>query len=210
MSYTINDFGIATYNNFLPYGRLKVSTARSSWIVSLAEAKAHLRIESGYTVDDTYITLLLKIAQDIVEKETSLLLSAVGITYIADGFLPVIDLGVNGSAVASVKYYDTANAQQTLAVNTDYYVSNLSYLNESIRIYPSTNNNWPDTFDKPDSVEVIFTAGCSTNDVPLGLYQATLLIIGRYYEMRQDVGTGMFDIPKGATHLINQYNRATI
>ena len=213
MDYRINNFGIAIYDNFLPYGRVKIESARTTWAVTLDEAKAHLRIDSSYTADDNYITTLIKIAQDIVEKETSILLTEIELTYIADGFLDVIDLGYNGNDVNHVKYFDTDNVEQTLVENTDYYVSNLDYPNATIRIYPAKDKDWPDTFDKPDVVNIKFTAGVSEllQDAP-GLIQAMLLIIGRYYEMRQDVITGTIvnKVPLGAQHLINQYRQTTI
>lgn len=215
MSYIINDFGVAIYNNYLPYGRLRTTNQGNPLLfITLAEAKSQLRIDSSYTGDDTYIEALIAIAVSIVEKETSIAITAdQQMTYIADGFLPVIDLGLNGHEVESVKYYNTDNVLTTLVVDTDYYVSNLNFPMASIRLYNTTDNDWPDTYDKPDSVEVKFKAGINNqNDIPNGLRQAIFLIIGRYYEMRQDVitGTVVNKIPLGAQHIINQYKLATI
>lgn len=212
MNYRINAFGVTIYDEYLPYGRIKIESARTTWAVSLSEAKAHLRIDSSFTADDTYITTLIKIAQDIVEKETSMLLTEIELKYIVDGFLPVLDLGFSGNSVTHVKYYDTSNTLQTLATD-QYDVSNLDFPNANVKIYPAEGVSWPDTYDRPDSVEVKFDAGPSEAlQIPEGLIQAMLLIIGRYYEMRQDVVTGTIAsaVPLGAQHLINQYKRPTI
>ncbi len=213
MSTITNLFGIDIYQPYLPYGRLKIESARTTWAISLAEAKAHLRIDSSYTGDDAYITSLIKMAQNIVEKEAGMLMTEVEMKYIADGFLPVIDLGFSGNAVAHVKYNDSSGTQQTLTVDTDYKVSNLDYPNATVKIYPTSGTSWPTTEDAPDCVEVKFDAGPSEAlQIPEGLIQAMYLVIGRYFEMRQDVisGTIVYQVPLGAQHLINQYKQATV
>ena len=198
---------------YLPYGRVKVHSARSSFAVSLAEAKAHLRIDSSYTTDDTYITTLTKLAQSIVEKESGILLTDLVMTYTADQFNnDPINLGFNGNTVTHIKYMDEDNVQQTLA-SSKYDVSNLGYPSANVLIYPAEGEDWPDTYETPDCIEIRFTAGLSqTYNIPDGLIQAILLIIGRYYEIRQDVVTGTIAtaIPLAAQHLINQYREATI
>ena len=212
MSTITNLYGIEIYQPYLPYGRVKVRETRTSFIVSLAEAKEHLRIDSSFTADDTYITALTKIAQNIVEKETGLYLSSIALEYTSDGFLPILDLGANGHGVTSVKYYDSSNSQQTLDSNS-YDISNLGYLESNVLLYPNTGTDWPQTFDRPDSVEVKFSGGINeTYQIPEGLKEAIYLIIGRYYEVRQDVlsGTVVYQVPLGAQHLINQYKKAVV
>ena len=213
MSYFVNGFGIGVYNQYLPYGRLKVDTPRTTWTITLSEAKAHLRIASAYTFDDTYITTLIKIAQNVVEQETSLILDGgIGMTYVADGFMPVIDLGVPATAITHVKYRNSSDQLITLTEGTDYKISNLGFPNAPVRIYPSNNTSWPSTAEAPDVVTIDFTAGTTANNVPEGLREAILLVIGRYYEMRQDVitGTVVHEMPLGAKHLINQFKNATV
>ena len=209
-----NIFGIDTYNEYLNYGRVKIESARSTYAITLSEAKEHLRIDSGFTLDDTYITSLIKIAQDIVEKETSILLTEIELTYIADIWGgSYIDLGFSGNNVVHVKYFDTSNTEVTLVEDTDYTVSNKDYINATLRIYPVTGKDWPDLYDKPDCINIKFDAGPSEAlQIPEGLKQAMLLIIGRYYEMRNDVvsGTVVNEVPLGAQHLINQYKQATL
>ena len=214
MTSITNIFGIKVFDQFLPYGRVKVESARSTFAITLAEAKEHLRIDSGFTSDDNYITSLIKIAQDIVEKESGILLTEIELTYIADGFKGgYIDLGYNGNNVVHVKYFDNTNTEITLVEDTDYYVSNKDYPFANIRIYPAKDKDFPETFDKPDCVNIKFDAGTSESlQIPEGLKQAMYLIIGRYYEMRNDVisGTVVNQIPLGAQHLINQYKQPTI
>jgi len=212
MAYNI--YGINTYQEYESFGRIKVEAARTTFVISLSEAKEHLRIDSGFTADDSYITSLIKIAQDIVEKETTMLLSEVEYVWTGDIWPGAkIDLGFNGNGIVYFKYFDTTNTEQTLVENTDFTVSNKEYPNANLILYPVTGNDWPDLYDKPNSINIKFTAGPSESlQVPEGLKQAIYLIIGRYYEMRNDVisGTMATAVPLGAQHLINQYKRATI
>ena len=45
------------------------------------------------------------------------------------------------------------------------------------------------------------------DEIPKAIVQAQLLVIGRYYEIRQDVVTGTIatEIPKMVEHLLNPY-----
>jgi uncharacterized phiE125 gp8 family phage protein len=212
MAYNI--YGINTYQEYLPYGRIKVSQARTAFAISLSEAKTHLRIDSSYSGDDTYITELIKIAQDIVEKQTNVLMSEVGMDFIADIWPgPFVDLGFSGNAVTHFKYYNNSNVLTTLSENTDFIVSNKDYPEATLRLYPVSGSDWPDLYDRPDAINIRFTAGPSSQTlIPLGLKQAMYLIIGRYYEMRQDVITGtiVYEVPLAAEHLMNQYKQPTI
>ena len=46
---------------------IKVETAWSTKAVTTAEVKTHLRIDSGFTDDDTYIDTLIESAQNVIE-----------------------------------------------------------------------------------------------------------------------------------------------
>ncbi len=206
-------------SEYLPYFRIKPSDDRSTWAVTLAEAKAHLRIESSYTEDDTYITELIKIAQSLVEIECSLTLTSQEFLATGDEWPEdeVIDLGMSGStSTITVKYYNSDNVLTTLVKDTDYYLSNAIGVSASIRIYPVTS--WPTLYDKPDSIEITFDSGMRSTiigDNPatylLGK-QCMYLMIGRYYEMRQDVitGTVVHEVPLAAKHIMNQIKNITI
>ena len=50
-------------------------------VVTLAEAKSYLRVDDGFTEDDSLITLLINVAGDYLEKYTNHLLYARDKTY---------------------------------------------------------------------------------------------------------------------------------
>ena len=205
-------------SDYLPYFRIKPQEDRTTYAVTLDEAKAHLRIVNTHTADDAYITELIKIAQALVETECSFTLTPQEMIAVGDEWPDndVIDLGISCSGTVAVKYYNTSNVLTTLVLNTDYYVSMPIGTVQGIRIYPVTS--WPELYDKPDSIEITVTTGMRTvliADNPaqyLLAKQCMYLIIGRFFEMRQDVVTGTMvsEMPLAAKHIMNQIRNVTI
>jgi uncharacterized phiE125 gp8 family phage protein len=122
-----------------------------------------------------------------------------------DEFPPFIDLqvGIVGS-VTSVKYFDESNVEQTLAASE--YDIDLNI--RPGRVYESKDGGFPNTYQKPNAVSVVFRVGESlASDVPAAIKQALLIIIGRYYEQRQDVvlGTIATELPLMVEHILTPY-----
>ena len=68
---TNTDLGISVTTG---YGKLRLKTAPTLTPVSVAEAKTHLRIDSSFTADDTYIETLINVATSAAENYTNLAL----------------------------------------------------------------------------------------------------------------------------------------
>jgi len=65
-------------------------------VISLAEAKQFLRVDDGYTADDTLITMIIKLAGEQIERHTNHLLYARAKTYkFFDGCKRVYDYPIN-------------------------------------------------------------------------------------------------------------------
>ena len=202
---------MAYYNNnllnadgYVNYGKLVLKTAPSSTAVTLAEAKQHLRVDSDFDDDDAYITTLIEVATDLVEQFTRRRLITQTYNLYYDQFPDYISLQVGiVASVVHIKYRDTSNVEQTLASSN--YV-----LDDKIkpgRIYVATNGNFPDTYDRPNAVEVEFTVGSAAADVESALKQAMLITVGRYYEQRQDVvlGTIATELPLMVEYILTPY-----
>ena len=183
-------------------GKLRITTAAVTTAVSLAEAKAHLRV-SG-TQDDTYITTLIEVATNDVQNFTRRTLLPTTYTIYFDQFPTYIDLHTAPvSSVTSVKY-ETESGEQTLA--SDKYNNDVQA--EPGRVYPLGGSTFPTAKDMPNAVKVQFVAGYTdAASVPAAIKQAMLLIIGRYYEQRQDVivGTIVNEMPKAVEYLLTPY-----
>jgi len=191
-------------NDYVPYGKLVLKTAPSATAISLAEAKIHLRIDSDFNDDNDYITALIGVATNQVEEFTRRRLMSQTYNLYFDEFPPYIDLQVGiVQSVTHVKYYDTSNTLVTLAA------SNYD-LDDKIkpgRIYQSNDGSFPDTFERPNAVEIEFVVGRTANEVEDAIKQAMLIIVGRYYEQRQDVvlGTQVAELPLMVEYMLTPY-----
>jgi len=188
----------------VPYGKLVLKTAPTSTVISLSEAKAFLRIDSDYDDDNTYITSLINVATQVVEEFTRRRLMTQTYNIFYDEFPPYIDLQVGDVAsVTHIKYYDADNTLQTLA--TDQYDVDTKV--RPGRIYESEDGDFPNTYERPNAVEVEFIVGGTASDVPAPIIQSIYIIVGRYFENRQDVvmGTQVNELPLMVDHLLTPY-----
>ena len=204
MEYYNYNFNALRGTDYVPYGKLVLKTAPASTVISLAEAKAFLRIDSDYDDDDNYITSLINVATGVVEEFTRRRLITQTYNLFYDEFPPYIDLQVGDVAsVSGIKYYDESNTLVTLH-NSNYDVDTKV---RPGRIYQSETGDFPNTYERPNAVEVEFVVGGAASDVPAPIVQAIYIIVGRYYENRQDVvmGTQVNELPLMVDHLLTPY-----
>ena len=161
---------------------LKRTTSPQFLAVTLAEAKAHLRL-SGSSQDDL-LTRLIEGATEQLERDIERCLvqaswqqSQYG--FPEDGKAILLNMG-SATAISSITYVDDDGATQTLA--TDQYELDsgrnaVTCLND--------DDGWPETLLTPserDTVFVNFTCGVTSEDcLPRLFKQAILLEVGRYY-----------------------------
>jgi uncharacterized phiE125 gp8 family phage protein len=204
MEYYDYNFNTLRGTNYVPYGKLVLKTGPATTAISLAEAKAFLRVDSDYDDDDAYITSLIGVATNVVEQFTRRRLITQTYNIYYDEFPPFMDLQVgNVASVTHVKYYDTDNTLQTL--DTSQYDVDIRV--KPGRIYQAEDGNFPDTYERANSVEVEFVVGSAASDVEDAIKQAMYIVIGRYYENRQDVvmGTQVNELPLMVEHLLTPY-----
>jgi len=204
MEYYDYNFNTLRGTNYVPYGKLVLKTGPATTAISLAEAKAFLRVDSDYDDDNAYITSLIGVATNVVEQFTRRRLITQTYNIYYDEFPPYMDLQVgNVASVTHVKYYDTDNTLQTL--DTSEYDVDIRV--KPGRIYQAEDGNFPDTYERANSVEVEFVVGSAASDVEDAIKQAMYIVIGRYYENRQDVvmGTQVNELPLMVDHLLTPY-----
>lgn len=188
--------------------------------VSLSEARKHLRVEPFGSPeshpDDDYIQTLISVTREWCEQYTRRALATQTVLVSTEDFptgestystaikLPLAPL----QSVTFIKYYDTAGVEQTLSASV-YYVDTF----ESA-IYLETNQSWPQTNGKPVTIEYVagYTNGESPDNYPFPypIKAAMLLLIGNYYENRQeDVVAGtrstFNSLPAGVYNLLQPY-----
>lgn len=151
----------------------KVSTAATTYGITLQEAKDHLRIAD--TSFDTQITDYLQAAAMQMLRMVAVSPGdAVLKAYFKDwsDFEFYID---PIASIDSIKYYDENNSQQTLG--TGNYNTFLDGYPKKIEI-----TSEPSLYDRPDAVEVTFTTGYTTT--PEDVKHALRLMV-----------KDMFDVP---------------
>lgn len=183
--------------------------------VSAEEAKAHLRVT--HSGDDETIAAYLAAAVARLDGHAGLLgRCMVSQTWRQDyGCWPKHGLFrlpfPNVTSIGSLTYFDASNVEQTVA--SDLYqlhqdgMSSFVWLRSAFT-YPSLYD------DRIDPVRITFTAGYgAAADVPADLKHAIKLLLGDFYEHREDTVVGSVDVrplPRGVDHLIAPHRRVGV
>ncbi len=165
--------------------------------VTLAEAKAHLRLDTD--VDDSYVSALITAARERVELFLRRALITQTFEYTLDQF-PANRYMIHTTSlinlprppllsVAWIKYVDTAGSQQLLP--PEAYVVDASS-SEMGRVALAWNQFWPITRWSINSVVIRFVAGYgeAAEDVPRAIRHGILIEISSLYENREDIVVG--------------------
>lgn len=168
--------------------------------VSLAEAKAHCRIDTAD--DDGLIAGYLLAARQHVEIYTRRALITQTWDQIGDELGSEIVLERPPvQSVTSVKYLDSAGVEQTLAPSQYRLVQRRT---GEFVIVPAYGVTWPSVQDVESAVTVRFVAGYLPEAFPEPLRHAILLLVGHWYEHREavdDRGTAA-EVPIGFEPLV--------
>jgi len=170
--------------------------------LSLDEALRHLQI--GNIGDNDYIQGLIKVAREVTENATGrALMSSTWLAVCEDwpsNFRQeLIVAPVN--AISHVKYY--ADGSDTL---TTVSASNYTF---SSAVSPATltfddDFAFPSLANRPDAVQITFTAGATTTAaVPPTLKHALRILVRHYWDNPEAVANGKTeDLPFGLRHLL--------
>ncbi|MCA8984513.1 MAG: head-tail connector protein [Planctomycetaceae bacterium] len=170
--------------------------------LSLAEAKAHLRVDVDD--EDALIGSLITAARLTVERQCWRQVAQATLRFTLDAFpacsviyLPRPPL----VSVESIQYEDLAGETRTLDAG-DYFVDDTS---EPGRISLKSGYAWPETNLQPGCVVIDYVAGLDPEDVPADLKAAMLLIVGHLYAHREGVvaGQAVNELPLGVSALLS-------
>lgn len=181
-------------------------------IIELDEAKDHCRVAHDENDEDPLIKNLILAAESHIDGYEGILGRAlITQTWVQelDRFwsemrLPLAPI----QSIASIRYYDINETQQTLA-DTVYRLHSDAV---SPYITLQSDQEWPATFDRDDAVEITFVAGYGNADaVPETIRQAMLLMVGHWYENRELLVPGQLSpMPMAADALLQPYRRTSI
>jgi uncharacterized phiE125 gp8 family phage protein len=179
---------------------LTLVTAPTSEPVTLEEAKTHCRVD--FNDDDALLEGHIAAAREYCENFTRRQFVTATYALRMDDLPDEIVLPRPPLAsVTSITYVDATGSTQTLSSSlytVDTYV-------EPGRIVPAYNATWPSVRGHTNDVVVTFTCGAAVANVPARAKQAILLLVGHWYENREEIGIGniVTKIPTAADALLH-------
>lgn len=148
-------------------------------LLTRAEAKAWLKVE--HDTEDDLIDALIGSALATVENITGRLLGSTTATLYADAWESQAFSFGPVTAIAAVQYFDQGNQVQTLPTSQWWADLNSHPQRITFSAPPAIYS------DRHQGVKVAATVGHAT--LPPPLRTAALLLVGHYYENRQEVVT---------------------
>lgn len=183
-----------------------VTTPPAEPVLTLAEAKAHLRVDTSD--EDTLITGLVAAAGARAETFLRVSLITQSLTLTGSALRSPICLARGPvQSITAITYTDPDGATQTLAA--DQYRLITSDLPE--KIIPATGVVWPLTLGEPDVVAVEYVAGHGDEpgDLPADIRAALFMIVGHLYENREEAVTGTIAtrLPSASVEMLTPHIR---
>lgn len=188
---------------------LTLITGPTTEPVTLEEAKQHLRVDVAD--DDGLIAGYVLAARRWVETQTGPLMNQTW-DYTLDRTWPMVGSYYTirlpyspCSSVTSVSYVDEDGASQTLsaALYQSVLDAPVPYITKAY------NASWPTVRDVPAAITVraVYGYGAHPGSVPDPLRQAILLMVGQFYEHREQIVMNQVphQIPLGVEALISPY-----
>ena len=186
--------------------------------VTLAEAKAHLRVDTAD--DDTYITGLVRAAREWVEQYLDRTLVNTQWVMRFDKFppdgtmdieLPRPPMAAAGTATAVALTFTYENGDTATYGTSSYRVDRSATPGAVKTLYGQT---WPPHLQDDNAISVTWWAGygASGSDVPAAIRHAMLMLIAHWYEIRgATLATGAVpqNVPFGVSSLLDSVKWGT-
>ena len=187
---------------------LEIVDAPATTPVTLAEVKAQLRID--HTDEDGLLDRLIAVATAYVDVQGALghaIIEQKWAQWLGPNPSQAVKLILGPvSGVNAVKYYDADGVLQTDTLG-NYEVIGTQFASY---VQPADGFTWPTTQQRADAIRIEYTIGYgdAASDIPATIRQALLLLIGHWYENReQTAGDELSHIPFGFDALINMHRR---
>ena len=177
--------------------------------VTLAEAKAHLRVD--VSDDDALISAIIRAAREFAEEYLDRTLVHTQWTMRMDRFppssltpveLPRPPMATAGTTTATVVTY-TLETQGTATLSTASYRVDRNATPGTIK--PLYAKTWPPHLMDDNTISVTWWAGYGADgtSVPAAIRSAMLMLISHLYEHRTAVAPGMSEVPFGVKALLD-------
>lgn len=164
--------------------------------VTLSEIKANARIDADLTEHDNLLDALQASAVMHFQRHTSRWLGVATFKNVLPMFISTINVAPCPLVgVESIIYYDENNQEQTLPVS-EYKVDKWSQPAQIMF------NTMPLTADRPDAVQINFTAGTEAAKVPADIKVALMAYVTQRYE---SPGNSVLQLPTFFSELVKSY-----
>jgi uncharacterized phiE125 gp8 family phage protein len=172
---------------------LRLITGPTTYPVTLAEAKMQCRVDG--TDENDLINTYISAATSHVESVTGRAIISQTWELVLDDFSDAILIPKGPvQSITSVKYFDTAEAEQTLAAD-QYTLDNVS---DPAWLVRPEGVTYPEVADGVNNVIIRFVAGYSA--LPPEMKAAIMLLIAHFYDNRS---TGTF--PEAVNALLTNH-----
>lgn len=182
---------------------LSLVTAASALPVSLADAKAHCRVD--HSDEDALISAYLEAACLAVAEMSGRVLAAETWRLSIPGASGDLRLPKSPvKSVAAITYYDRDGIEQSATVS-DFHL----FADEDRAILrPKDGKSWPAVQSREDALSVDFVAGYDA--LPGNLLQAILLLTGHWYQNREVVGQNVAELPLAVEAMVGISRRGWV
>ena len=170
--------------------------------ISLSEAKEQLRVD--FDDDDSIIARLISTAVAFTDAKGALgkaMITQKWRQYVGQQTGAVRLLINPVQTVTRIRFFDPDGNEQ----NDDLNNYNVFATNGFTIIQPKPGFDWPETEDRPDAIGIEYEAGFGdeAEDVPQTVRHALMMLIGHWYERRENTGDGKAQtVPFGFEELI--------
>lgn len=185
---------------------VKVITPASTFPVTLAQARTHLRLvpygtPEGHPDDDYVSTILIPSATAWVEQYTERFLVTQTVELALNAFEDRIYLPKGN--VQSVTSVSSLISGVETTVSTTVY--GLNDYKEPAYLFLKENKVWPSADNVDNAIKVRYVVGYTA--VPAPIISAIYLLIGHLYENRQQnvIGLSVNELPMGICSLLQSY-----
>jgi len=170
--------------------------------ISLSEAKEQLRVD--FDDDDSIIARLISTAVAFTDAKGALgkaMITQKWRQYVGQQTGAVRLLINPVQTVTRIRFFDPDGNEQ----NDNVQNYNVFATNGFTIIQPKPGFDWPETENRPDAIGIEYEAGFGdeAEDVPQTVRHALMMLIGHWYERRENTGDGKAQtVPFGFEELI--------